>query len=170
LSSPYGSAYLFARHQDGVDQWGQVAKVVPSDATANDFGRALSLRQDTLVVGASSFTNGAAHVFQRDEGGPGRWGEVTVLTPTSPTGGFGDAVALDGDTLVVGAAGGDVAFLFRRNHGGTDNWGQVTLLSAPADGFGSSASISSGVAAIGAVYDNTIGSLAGAVFVFAAGD
>ena len=46
-----GSAYIFERDQGGVDNWGQVAKLIASDAAVLDFfGRSVSVSGDTAVV------------------------------------------------------------------------------------------------------------------------
>ncbi len=44
-------------------------------------------------------------MFQRDVPGPGEWGEVAVLMSSDAADGdrFGASVAIDGDTVVVGA-------------------------------------------------------------------
>ena len=48
-----GSVYIFYRHQGGVDNWGQVAKITASDGQANDFfGGSLSISGDYIIVGA----------------------------------------------------------------------------------------------------------------------
>ena len=44
-------------------------------------------------------------MFVRDQGGPNAWGQVVKLTAVAGHAGarFGDSVAIDGDTIVVGA-------------------------------------------------------------------
>ncbi|MCH7511969.1 MAG: FG-GAP repeat protein, partial [Chloroflexi bacterium] len=67
---------------------------------------------NTAVVGArwedtGGNDAGAAYVFQRDEGGPGNWGEVTKLTASDAQAvdNFGSSVAIDFGIVVVGAPG-----------------------------------------------------------------
>ena len=76
--------------------------------------------------------------------------KVTAPDPTQ-TADFGSGVAIDGDTLVVGAVSGFTsqqgsAYIFERNQGGADNWSLVKELLAPdgvfGDGFGWSVAIS----------------------------
>ncbi len=45
-------------------------------------------------------------MFERNQGGAGNWGEVSKLTASDAAFGdeFGASVAVDGDTLVIGAA------------------------------------------------------------------
>ena len=69
-----GAVYLFERNQGGADNWGQVKKLIASDADEDDgFGTSVAISGDTVVVGAPSedgtpgHTNrGAAYVFERN--------------------------------------------------------------------------------------------------------
>ena len=114
-----GSAYLFARDQGGAGAWGQVAKLTPAAAAAgHGFGFSVALSGDTLIVGApldddAEDRPGSAYLFARDRGGAGAWGQVAQLTAADAArrDRFGLSVALSGDTVVVGTAGGDGAGL-----------------------------------------------------------
>ena len=74
-----GAAYVFARDQGGVENWGEVTKLTASDAQPGDqFGFSVSIDVDTLVVGANLEDGGpgdpvedagAAYVFQQFPGG-----------------------------------------------------------------------------------------------------
>ena len=90
---------------------------------------------------------------------------MTKLTASDPENDdhFGIAVAISGDTVVVGAWTEDdgeqrtnhgAAYLFERNKNGTDSWGQVTKLTASdaenADYFGNSVAISRDTVVVGA--------------------
>jgi hypothetical protein len=141
-----GAAYVFGRDVGGLNNWGQVAELTASDPAQDDnFGIAMSLQGDTLVVGAyyKGTGIGAAYVFERDAGGT--WSQAKKLTAsdaaTTPTlDGFGDAVHVDGDRIVVGAPGKDgkgAAYLFERHQGGNENWGELTKLTA-SDGVSAS--------------------------------
>src|SRR4030095_4346723 len=114
--------------------------------------------RDTLIVGApfqdigSNLSQGAAYIFERNQGGPNNWGEVKKLTSSdgAEADNFG-FVAIYEDTAIVGAAGQDIgsnlsqgaAYIFERNQGGPNNWGEVKKLTASdgaqGDGFGSAA-------------------------------
>ena len=92
---------------------------------------------------------------------------------------FGSAVAISGDTAVVGARYDDLggvnqagsAYIFERNQGGTDNWGQVQKIVA-ADGatddlFGWSVAISGNTIIVGASqFNGTSNVNKGAAYVF----
>jgi len=61
-----GAAYIFERNAGGSNAWGQVRKLMASDAVKNDqFGISVSIAGDLVLVGAygkESFT-GAAYIF-----------------------------------------------------------------------------------------------------------
>lgn len=123
--------YVFERHQGGLDQWGQVIELVPEPPTSDDFGFAVSVSGDSIVVGGVGIAglhgvtpdaggSGSAYLFQRDEGGPGAWGQVAEILPDDTTFAFGGSVSVDGDTVLIGSyqdndAGGSAgaAYVFR---------------------------------------------------------
>lgn len=180
-----GAAYLFERNTGGADAWGQFDKLVASDAAAGDeFGAAVSISADTVVVGApfdddDGDGSGSVYVFERNTGGLEAWGEVTKLTAGDAAAGdaFGAAVSISGDTIVVGAAadddGGDAtgsAYVFARNTGGANAWGQVDKLTASdamvGDGFGTSVSIGGDRIVVGAEFGDATDADAGSAYVF----
>jgi hypothetical protein len=181
--SSAGSAYVFNRDQDGGDNWGEVEKLTAGDGAANDiFGTSVAVAGDTTVVGApthdhgAGFASGSAYVYERNEGGPDAWGQVKELLAFDGAGGdqFGHAVAIDGDTVIVGAPFGDdagessgSAYVLGRDQGGTGNWGLIKKLTVSdavsIDQFGFSVAIDGDTAAVGARGDD--GS-AGSVHVF----
>ena len=120
----------------------QTKKLTASDAAANDrFGYSAAIDGDTVVVGAwaKNSNTGAAYIFERNQGGAENWGQVKKLTASDAavSDQFGWSVAIDVDTVVVGAYGAETAYIFERNQGGSENWGQVQRLTASApDGYG----------------------------------
>ncbi|MFN0009762.1 MAG: FG-GAP repeat protein [Planctomycetota bacterium] len=164
-----GSAYVFARNGSS---WSQQGHLVASNAQAGDhFGECVAISGWYAVVGASfedsssSGVNGnqfdeiatdagAAYVFRLFGT---TWSQTTYLKASNPGFGFrfGSAVAIDGDTIVVGAftAGWPIAgaaYVFRRS--GT-TWSQEALLTAAngdSDWFGYSVSISGDTIVVGA--------------------
>ncbi len=109
-----GAAYVFVR--DGTS-WKPQAYLKASNAESNDeFGTAVAISGDTIVVGApledsssampgqdnSVAQSGAAYVFVRTNG---VWAQQAILKAGNPApeDAFGAAVAIDGDTIVVGA-------------------------------------------------------------------
>lgn len=163
-----GSAYVFTR--DGTGAWTQQAKLTASDGfNADGFGYRVALSGDSLLVGAvgSAWDNGSAYVFVRGAGGA--WTEQAKLVAAdgSCADYFGSAVALRGDTALVGALGDDAgttacpagasgqgaAYVFTRD--GTDAWTQQAKLVASdgqgADLFGHAVSLVGSTALVGAV-------------------
>ena len=176
--STAGAAYIFERDQGGPNNWGEVKKLFASDAQAGDwFGVSVAIDGDIAIVGArqedagGSFA-GAAYVFERDQGGPGNWGEVTKLTASDAQTNdvFGVSVAVSGDTIIVGAGPRGAAYIFERDQGGPNNWGEVKKLTASDaqafDGFGHSVAVSGDTAVVGARGEDAAGSDAGAAYVF----
>ena len=109
--SDAGAAYVFQRDQGGTDDWGEVKKLIASDAGGSDFfGVSVAVSGDTAIVGAygenaGDSQAGAAYVFGRNQGGMDNWGEVTKLTASDAQAGdwFGFSVAVSGVAAVVGA-------------------------------------------------------------------
>lgn len=152
-------------------------RLYPSDGAAEDYyGWSVALGAVTAVVGADGDDNergvdvGAAYVHVRSGGA---WTQQAKLVPSdgSPGDAFGFAVALDGDTAVIGApqAGGGVgaAYVYVRS-GST--WSLQKRL-APSDGipggyFGFSVSISGDTIVVGAVGDDDRGEGSGSAYVF----
>lgn len=180
-----GSAYVFYRDLGGPDAWGEVAKLVASDAGLEDrFGIAVDLEGSTVVVGASyadgaGSDRGKAYVFEKDAGGLDNWGEVKILTASDAADGarFGHSAAISGDTVVVGAfldpEGGvdsGAAYVFDRDQGGAGLWGQVTKLAASDAAAGArlgiSTSIDGDLVVVGADRDSGTANEAGAAYLF----
>jgi len=135
-----GSAYIFHRHQGGLNAWGQVARVTASRPDYGpSFGYSVSISGDTAVVGGNSGDTtpettfpGTVYVYSRNYGGANAWGEIKTLMATD--GGladlFGSSVFISGARVIVAAA--NSAYIFDRNRGGPDAWGEVAKLTAPA--------------------------------------
>ena len=109
-----GAAFVFGRDQGGADNWGELKKLIASDAEAGDeFGTSVAISGDTAVVGkprddAGGSLAGAAYVFGRNEGGADNWGEANKLTASdAETGDRLGRVAVSGDTAIAGAHGED---------------------------------------------------------------
>ncbi len=177
VNSFAGAAYIFERNQGGANNWGQVKKLTGSDTAGGDnFGSSAALNGDVAVAGAfgKNSGQGAAYVFERNQGGANNWGEVKKLTASDGGAGdfFGLASAISGDTVMVGARADDAekgsAYNFDRNQGGTNNWGEVQKLTASdgamGDQFGISVAIQSATVILGAS-GNAMGKGAAYIFV-----
>jgi hypothetical protein len=146
----------------------------------DDFGHAVSVDGDTVVVGAdldynTGIRTGSAYVFVRNERS---WTEQAVLTNHGDGQDFfGGAVALDADTLIVGAEaagsqnglpGTGAAYVFVRSG---NSWTQQAKISAPdgafQDAFGRSVDIDGDTGIVGAWRaDSPLGAGTGAAYVF----
>ncbi len=179
-----GAAVIFERNQGGADNWGQVAELTASDGQNLDyFGTAVALDGDIALVGApyadpgGVAQKGVMYVFARNQGGADNWGQVISITVGSDRDYFGEAIAISGDTAIVGVRHADpggineqgVAYIFERNQGGADNWGQVITLTEGVayDHFGYSVDIDGDIAAVLAPSAKPDGSTdTGAVYIF----
>jgi hypothetical protein len=185
LGTDRGQAYLFLRTQGGTDGWGQVKVLVAADAGDGDFfGVAVGISGDYAVVGAGAENGtgtdqGAAYVFYRNQGGADNWGQVKKITAAdrADSDGFGYSVAIEGDTIIVGADGEDgagtdrgAAYIFLKDEGGTDNWGQVTKLTASdatdVSQFGFRVALDGDFALVGAPRADAGGTDRGSAYLF----
>ncbi|MBZ0090501.1 MAG: FG-GAP repeat protein, partial [Thermoanaerobaculia bacterium] len=185
LGAASGAAYVLARNLGGADTWGEVTKLHAADGSADDrFGVAVGISGETAVVGANTESTaglnaGAAYVFARNLGGADTWGQVTKLSAADAAAGdrFGEAIAIAGDLVVVGApydanagSGTGAAYVFARNLGGADAWGEVAKLTASDQAsysfFGQSVAISESFVLVGAPQASVGGALKGAVYLF----
>jgi len=173
-ASTAGAAYVFVR--SGMS-WSQQAKLVASDAAADDHvGVSVSVDGDTAVVGAHGpiifGAGGAAYVFVRSGTS---WSEEDKLTASDAAGSdeFGRSVSIAGQTIVVGAPQNDdagsatgSAYVFVRR---ATIWNQQAKLLAGDRAanrlFGQSVCVVDDTAVVGAPGTVGFSSTAGAAYV-----
>jgi predicted amidohydrolase len=164
---PAGSAYIFVR-SGGI--WSQQQKLETSDAAAlANFGDSVAISDETVVVGAhtddgaAGSNQGSAYVFERSSG---VWSQQQKLEASDAAAleRFGNSVAINGETIVVGAfldngAAGSTqgsAYVFERSGG---VWSQQQKLEASDAGafdhFGESVAISGETIVVGAADDDS---------------
>ena len=130
------------------------------------------------VFGDSDFgsNSGSVYVFTQSDDATS-WGQPLKLTASDAAAydSFGWAVAMDGQSLIVGSPGDDdsglssgAAYVFVYDQ--VTGWTQQAKL-LPSDGaandeFGFSVSIKGDLAAVGAHYDADMGSYSGSVYIF----
>jgi hypothetical protein len=178
VGSDSGSAYAF--HRVG-SSWSEQAELLPENGDSYDleFGTAVDLDGDRAVIGAPNGTAqstgyGAAYVFHFDGIA---WSTESLLVPGdgAQDDEFGESVAIDGNTIIVGAPLDDddgpssgAAYVFVFN--GTA-WSQQQKLTASdgaaSDQFGESVSVSGDRAVVGSPFEDDIGSSSGSAYVFA---
>jgi hypothetical protein len=160
-TSNVGAAYVFVRNGT---TWTQQQKLTASDGGEGDgFGISATIEGDTIIVGAwhatvSGNTNrGAAYIFVRSGT---TWTEAQKLTASD--GGvaheFGRSVAIDGNTLIVGATqanGLGAAYVFVRSGAVWTEQQKLTASDgAASDDFGYVA-LDADTALVGAPGDDT---------------
>ena len=178
-----------ARYPVVVDPWIQQAELPPSDGGDYDhFGWSVAISGSTIVVGAvchpgtstdcaAGYSGGAGAAYVFAESG-GTWSQQQELTASdgAPDDWFGNSVAVDGSTVVVGAphhmvgsnANQGAAYVFMQS--GT-TWSQQAELTASdgaaRDNFGISVAVDGSTVLVGAL-NHTVGSNAshGAAYVF----
>lgn len=173
-----GSVYVFTRMNE---TWTQQAKLRANDAAADDrFGRAVGITGDTLVAGANlddfaGLTNaGSVYVFEKSGS---TWTQNSKLT-ASDAGNldwYGRCLALEGDTLMVGASqhttaagpGAGQAYVYSRRQG---KWVETAKLAPPNSidtiFFGEYVALSGNTAVVTSLFDGTNPTGPGAAFVF----
>ncbi|MEW6746354.1 MAG: FG-GAP repeat protein [Planctomycetota bacterium] len=171
-----GAAYV-CRYDGSV--WQEVQKLTASDAGPSDFlGSALAMADPVIAVGApydddGGVNAGSAYLFLRD-GSAWRQDQKLVASDVRAHDGFGCAVAVNSDIVLVGADQGGptgqvsgAAYVFRFN--GT-LWVEEAKLTAgdadPMDQFGYSVATDIDLAIVGAPFDDEAGENVGAVYVF----
>ena len=171
-----GAVYVYERNAAGVIT---ETKLTASDAAAIDnFGTALAISDGTLVVGAfgnddAGIVSGSAYLFRRNAAGV--FVERKLTASDAALGDFfGESVAIDGATVVVGADMDDAVgldegsvYVYQPDGAGGFVETKVTASDAAAgDKFGGSVAFDNGVLVVGAVGKADGGTLSGAVYIY----
>lgn len=168
-------------YEHGTAGWTPSLLLPPLPEDHGHFGFAVALQGTTLAVTEARTlpgggTHGFVHVFERVGAA---WVARARLESGRDDDGFGEGLALDGDTLLVGAWLDDAAgladegrvFVYRATAG---VWSAEATLRAPApeadSGFGRYLALEGDTALVGAeLYDGSVGTSSGAVFAFERG-
>ena len=181
-----GSAYVFVKPATGWATGTQTAKFTASDGATEDiFGWSVAVDGDTAVVGAygdddKGSNSGSAYVFVKPATGWATGTQTAKLTASDGAASdeFGTAVAVDGDTVVVGAYADDdrgndsgSAYVFVKPATGWANGTQTAKLTASdgaaSDEFGTAVAVDGDTVVVGAYADDDAnGSDAGSVYAF----
>ncbi len=166
VNANQGSVFVFRRSGS---IWSLATQLTASGGAANDyFGQSVALDGDTIVVGANlddvgvNADQGSAYVFGRSGA---TWIQLSQLTASGGAAAdrFGTSVAIDGDSIIVGANYDDVAananqgsaFVFLRTGGIWTQQGQLAAADGVAnDQFGVSVALSGDTAIVGAYFDD----------------
>lgn len=199
-----GAAYVYTREDNGTpgsavdDVWSEQAKLtVHTGAERDGFGISTAIDQDTIVVGAfhdpTVLGTGAAYVFVRNDNGTSidqtddSWIQQARLTASDASvyDRFGRSVAIQGDTIVVGADFEDCrasiyancgsAYVFVRDDSGTphdlldDAWTQLAKLTPNTrnvlDSFGANVDIDGDTIVVGSQHRYVWGTSSAYAFV-----
>ncbi len=177
-----GGVVSFERDAAGVWQHTQQL-TYPDEPAQSSIGRRLALSGNTLLVGAITSTAGRVLVYNRSAPGA-QWVLAQTLAGDTQVEYFGNSVALDGDTAVVGAdnanavglTGRGAVYVFTRS-GGT--WTRAQRIPAPPEAqnhalFGSTVALSGDWLAVNArndgPYRGGIRGTAGSTYLFRRGD
>lgn len=171
-----GAATVFERKQGNV--WEETAQLAPEQSwNEARFGTTIAVTDQLLVLGApdadpssdgSKFGAGSVAPFSYRAGS---WVREPLLSDplASEYRAFGSALALDDQTLLVGANGGDQVFVFDRTDDGWSPPITIDSPTTPGSGFGFSVALQEPYAFIGAPFDDDGGPEdddRGAVFVY----
>ena len=181
-----GAVFIFTRNQGGNNNWGEISKIEASDGAAGDgFGWAVAIAGDYIVIGApgdddNGSNSGSVFIFANNQ--DGSWSQVKKIVADDGNidDGFGSAVAISGDRILIGMPGDDTvspdagaAFIFARNQGGTNNWGQTAKISVSnalhlgsPENFGLAVAIDGDNAVIGAPGTDSGGIDTGLAYLF----
>ena len=178
-----GAVYVFTRSGD---RWTQTAKLTASDGAPLDaLGKSVAIDGDTIVAGAAGDDVGAnqgqgsVYIFERT--GAAARSQTAKLTAADGAAfdALGEAVAIEGDTIVAGAPNDDVgdkldqgsAYTFSRGAAARGVGAQIAKLTAlngaQFDGLGSSVALDGGTLVAGAPRGDVGARLhQGSVYVF----
>jgi hypothetical protein len=176
-NSEQGAGYVFVKPSTGWTDGTETAKLTAADgAPVQVLGQTAAISGNTAIFGAPAATingnlaQGAVYIFAASQSGWATMTSTAKLTASDGAAydGFGDAVAISGNTIAVGAVNAIVndfsegtAYLFAKPTGGwksTSNFNSKLIPSDlwPEGGFGWSVLLSGGMAwagAPGAYYD-----------------
>src|SRR5210317_1656960 len=167
-----GAAYIYTRNPStGV--WGSEQKIL-GEAAGDEFGKSVSISGDYAIVGSpdedtGASSAGATYIYTRSVT---TWGNEQKILGETAGDYFGYSVSISGDYAIVGAPYEDTgassagaAYIYTRS--GT-TWGneQKLLGEVASDFFGWSVAIDGGNAIVGAQYEDTGASNAGAAYIY----
>ena len=174
-----GFVRVFVR--DVSQQWSLQATLQAKDAAVNDsFGSSVGIHGNTAIVGApydddNGPTSGSVYIFVRDENGV--WTQDAKLLKSGGSAGeyFGSEVAIDMETIVVGAKRDDQrgtnsgsAFVYRLVPSG--GWVEEAKLMAydagSGDYFASAVAIDGDMIAVGVALDDDNAHSTGSAYLF----
>ena len=165
-----GRVFQFKKDAVAGSSYQQSDDIILYEELDPQFASLIAISGDVAIVASPVYTGvGSAYIFQKDVSGSEESKMVKRLTVDGDISSFfGRSIAIDGDTIVVGAfdpygVGEEFGhvFIFERNQGGENNWGLTAELpnSGEEYAFGFSVLIKDDVIFVGSTSS-------GSVFVF----
>lgn len=154
------------------DTWLLSKKIIGSEVVTEDrFGQNLQMENDMMAASAAKHSNGGqVYIFNRIGN---MWSESQILegSDTAPGDSFGAAIALHGQTLVIGAhqhnSNSGKVYVFRLENG---SWTEIQTMTSPmgttADLFGRRLAMYGDTLVISADGDDTHFSNSGAAHIY----
>jgi FG-GAP repeat len=185
-----GTVYVFVKQAGGWANMTETAQLhAANGGQSSYFGGSIAIQGGTAVVGAYSGgenQHGASFVFVEPSGGWKNMTETAELAASNPTprADFGESVAIDGNTIVVGAGcaptvkhfhifcGPGIVYVFVEPAGGWVNATETAMLTSSEGqygaGLGTSVAISGDTIAAGASFASPASGFpkSGEVYVF----
>lgn len=99
-----GAAYIYGRNQGGVNNWGQIRKIIGSNTAAGDlFGQDVTIYNDLILVNNNQ-NEINSYLFQQNFGGTNNWGETQIISATPAPGAhwYGHDAALTSEAIIIG--------------------------------------------------------------------
>jgi hypothetical protein len=162
--SPFGRSAVGGTFQ-------QLAEITGTQG-GDDFGLSVAVSGNTLVVGVPLASNvctncGAAYVYTAINGDWANLMQVASLFPPPGQSGFGNAVAVNGDTIVVGDDGPTeaVAYVYVNPSGNATPSAELTTSVENGDAI-TSIGIGGNTIVLGTPFAVPVGRLEGAAFVY----
>jgi formylmethanofuran dehydrogenase subunit D len=173
--STQGAAYVFSRPASGWKSMTETVKLSASDGQPGDlFGISVNAnRGNTVVIGATQAGNsggGAAYVFMGPWKKTSQFKAKLTASDRAANSNFGQSVAVNGGTIVVGAKGANakgVAYIFVEPLSGWTNSTETAQLTNPlaqsTNCYSCSVAVSGGIVAVGSA---KTGTSSGVVYIF----
>ncbi len=183
-----GAVYVYEKPASGwITTSNFTAKLTASDAGIEDrFGNNLAINNDTIFVGVSGDDDkgdgsGSVYVYQKPASG---WSTSSLFTAKliasdgAAGDGFGRAIAVSGNIIVIGAMGDDdkggnagAAYIYEKSAIGWVTTSSFAAKLTASDGgatqnFGNDVAIDGNVVVIGAQYDDDKGLFSGSAYVY----
>jgi FG-GAP repeat len=160
-----GKAYIYYKDQGGTDNWGRIHDLQCSDSPATnlEFGWDVSISEKYAIVSTKKYASdqGAVYIYNKvttDQWGTGSREEHYRLIPFIQFSGdyFGESVAIDGNTAIVGYGGQEKAIVYKNT--GIEWISQVITAPKPisGNGFGNAVAASGEYVAVGPYKNNGV--------------